>query len=116
MPEVSASTIHTKMNILLGTYYSSPIDIGLNQIIKNRVGFLKLHLKHPLKDELTLLRAECVFVVDFEGGKRVINKVEMSFVLVTKVRNLQLHIKGDILCNHIAYNMKVAMEAKNLTY
>ena len=29
-----------KMNILLGTNYSIPIDIGLNQIIKNWVDFL----------------------------------------------------------------------------
>jgi glycine cleavage system regulatory protein len=73
--------------------------------MKNWVGFLKLHLKHPLKDKLALLRGERVFVMDIEGGKRVISKVEKEFVLVTKARNLQLHMKGDILCNHIAYNI-----------
>ena len=47
-----------KMNILLGMDYSNPIDIGFNQITKNWANFLKLHLKHPLKDELTLLRGD----------------------------------------------------------
>ena len=48
------------MNKFLGTDYSSPIDIGLNQITKNWAGFLKLHLKHPLKDGNTIERKACI--------------------------------------------------------
>ena len=50
-----------KMNIFLGSNYSNPIDIDLNQIVKNWAGFLKLYLKHLLKDWLALLRGEHAF-------------------------------------------------------
>jgi hypothetical protein len=72
------------MNIFLDTNYSSPIDIGLNHITKNWTCFLKIRLKHPLKDELTLLIGEHAFMVEFEGGEHVINNVE----LVTKAQKL----------------------------
>ena len=76
------------MNILLGMDYSSPINIGLNHVGKNWVGFLKLHLMHPLKDGLSLLRGEHIFMMELEGGEWIIGKVEKGFELVTKVRNL----------------------------
>ena len=76
------------MNIFLGTNYSSLIDVNLNQIAKNWMGLFKLHFKHPLKDELTLLRGERIFVMELEGREVVIGKVEMGFELVTKARNL----------------------------
>ena len=82
-----------KMNLLLIMDYSSPIDIGLNQINKNWAGFLKLHLKHPLKDWLTLLRGNVILWMELEGGERVISKVEKDFELVTKAQNLRLHIQ-----------------------
>jgi hypothetical protein len=53
-------------------------------ITKNCVGFLKLHLKHPLKDRLALLRGEDAFVMELEGGEHVIGKIEKGFELVTK--------------------------------
>ena len=55
-----------KTNVLLDMDYWSPIAIGLNQITKIWVGFLKLHLKHPLRDGLMLLRGECAFVMELE--------------------------------------------------
>ena len=61
------------MNIPLGSEYSSPINIGLNQVTKNWTCFLKLHLNYPLKDGLALLRGECAFVMELEG-ERVIGK------------------------------------------
>ena len=61
------------MNTLLGTEYSSPIDIDLNQITKNWAGFLKLHLNNVLKDGLTLLRGE------LEKEDWIIGKVEKWF-------------------------------------
>lgn len=73
-----------KTNILFGMDCSNPIDIGLNQITKNWVGFLKLHLKHPLKEGLTLLKGECAFVMEVEGGERAISKVENDIELVIK--------------------------------
>lgn len=64
--------------------YSSPIDIDLNQITKNWVDFLKFHLKHSLKDGLTLLKGERAFVMEVEDDGRVIGKVENDFELVIK--------------------------------
>ena len=67
-----------KMNILLSMDYSSPIDIGLNQITKNWADFLKLHLKHMLKDGLVLLRGEHAFLMELEGGEWVIGKLKRA--------------------------------------
>lgn len=92
-----ALTIYTRWTYFFGTNYSSLIDVNLNQIAKNWMGFFKLHFKHPLKDELTLLRGERIFVMELEGREVVIGKVEMGFELVTKARNLWIHIKCDIL-------------------
>lgn len=93
------------MNIFLGMDYSNPFNIGLNPITKNWVGFLKLYFTHPLKNGLSLLRGEHVFVMELEGRKWVIGKFEKGFELVTNVRNLQLHIKGDTIHDHIAHNL-----------
>ena len=92
------------MNTLLGKDYSNRVDIGLNQINKNWGDFLKLHLKHPLKDGLPLLRGENAFVMELEGGECVIGKAQEGFELVTKARNLRLYIKGDnyLTIPHIA--------------
>ena len=35
-----------------------------------------------------------------EEGEQIIDKVEKDFNLVTKVQNLQLHIKGDMWPHH----------------
>lgn len=40
--------------------------------------FSQATLKHPLKDGLTLLRGECAFVIEFEGGERVIIKLKRT--------------------------------------
>lgn len=61
-----------KMNILLGTDYSSPIDIGLNQITESWADFVKLYLKHMLEDGIALLKGERAFVMKLEGEERVI--------------------------------------------
>lgn len=44
-------------------------------------------------------------MMELEGGERVIGKVEKAFELVTKSRNLQLHIKGHTLGDHTAYRI-----------
>ena len=49
----------------------------------------------------------------FEGGKWVISKVENDLELVTKVRNLWLHIKGDTLHDHITYSIFNTLVRKN---
>lgn len=67
-----------QMNILLSMDYSSPIDTSLNQITKNWMGSLKLHLKHPLKYKLTLLKGEHAFVMELEYDEWVIGKVERA--------------------------------------
>ena len=73
-----------QMYILLSTDYSSPINTSLNQITKNWTSSLKLHLKHPLKDRLTLLKREHAFVMELEEGERIIGEVEKGFELATK--------------------------------
>ena len=63
----------------------------LNQITKNWMGFLKLHPKHLLKYGLILLRGEHAFMMELEGGERIIGKVEKASELVTKEWNLRLY-------------------------
>ena len=92
-----------KVSIHLGSEYANPLDIGLNIITKNWAGFIKLHLKYPLKDGIALLKGERAFVMEMENGEKVIAKVEKGFELATKARNLRLHIKGNTLRDDAAH-------------
>ena len=88
------------MHISLGTTYSNPIDIGINTVTRNWAGFIKLHLLHPKKDELALLRGDRAFIMAMEDGERVIGKVEKGFELITKAKNMRLHLKGETIRNN----------------
>ena len=92
------------MNIPLGTKYSNPIDIGINTVTRNWSGFIKLHLLHPRQDGLALLRGERPFVMIMGDGEKVIGKVEKGFHLLTKAKNMRLHLKGE------AFRDKTAVE------
>lgn len=85
------------MDIPLGSTYANPIDIGINAVTKNWAGFLKVHLLHPLRDGMALLKGQRAFVMAMEDGEKIIGKVEKCYKLVTKARNLRLHLKGEIL-------------------
>jgi hypothetical protein len=50
----------------------------------------------PLIDKLVILRGDYAFVMQLlDDGEQIIGNVEKLFKLVTKVKNLQLHIKDD---------------------
>ena len=85
------------MSIPLGSTYSNPIDIGINTVTRNWAGFIKIHLQNPKGDGLALLRGERAFVMTMGDGERVIGKVEKGFELITKAKNMRLHIKGSTL-------------------
>lgn len=53
-----------QIDISLGTAYSNPIDVGLNAVTKNWAGFIKVHLQHPQRDGLALLRGNRAFVME----------------------------------------------------
>ena len=93
------------MNILLGNTYSNPIDIGINTVTQNWAGFIKLHLKRPKLDGLALLRGERAFVMTMGDGERVIGKVEKGFELITKAKNMRLHLKGATLRGSMAIDI-----------
>jgi hypothetical protein len=93
------------MNIPLGTVYTNPIDIGINTVTRNWAGFIKLHLHNPMRDGLALLRGERAFVMTMGDGETLIGKVEKGFELVTKARNLRLHLKGETLRNNSAIDI-----------
>ena len=82
------------MNIILGSTYSNPIDIDINMVTRNWSGFVKIHLQHPEKDGLALLRGERAFVMTMGDGERIIGIVEKEFELITKAKNMRLHLKG----------------------
>ena len=82
------------MGMPLGSSYSNPIDIGINTVTCNWAGFIKIHLQHPKRDGLALLRGERAFVMTMGDGERVIGKVEKGFELITKAKNMRLHLKG----------------------
>ena len=94
-----------QMDISLGSTYANPIDVGINAVTKNWVEFIKVHLLHPLKDGMALLKGHRAFVMTLEDGEKVIGKVEKSFELVTKARNLRLHLKGDTLRQEHAFSI-----------
>ena len=85
------------MSIPLGSTYSNPIDIGINTVTRNWAGFIKIHLEHPKRDGLALLRGERAFVMAMGDGERIIGKVEKGFELITKAKNMRLHLKGATL-------------------
>ena len=80
------------MNIPLGTTYSSPIDIGINTVTRNWAGFVKIHLQHSKKDGLAVLRGENAFVLTMDDGEQIIGKGEKDFELITKAKNMRLHL------------------------
>jgi hypothetical protein len=90
------------MHVPLGTSYSNPVDIGINTITRNWAGFIKIHLQNSKKDGLALLRGERAFVMAMGDGERIIGKVEKGFELITKARNMRLHLKGEVLRDHSA--------------
>ena len=90
------------MNIPLDISYSNPLDIGINTITRNWAGFIKIHLLNPKRDGLALLRGENAFVMAMGDGERIIEKVEKGFELITKARNMWLHLKGEVLRDHSA--------------
>ena len=90
------------MNMPLGTTYTNPIDIGINTVTRNWSGFVKIHLQFPMRDGLALLRGERAFVMTMGDGEKVIGKVEKGFELITKAKNMRLHLKGEALRNHTA--------------
>ena len=93
------------MNMPLGTAYTNPIDIGINMVTRNWSGFIKLHLQNPLRDGLALLRGERAFVITMGDGENIIGKVEKGFELITKAKNMRLHLKGEALRNHSAIDI-----------
>ena len=93
------------MDIPLGTAYTNPLDIGINTVTKNWAGFIKLHLQNPMRDGLALLRGERAFVMNMGNGEPVIGKVEKGFELVTKARNMRLHLKGEALRHNSAIDI-----------
>ena len=93
------------MDIPLGTMYSNPIDIRINAVIKNWAGFIKVHLKNPQQDGMSLLRGHRAFVMKMDDGERVTGKLEKGYELVTKARNLRLHLKGETLRHEHAYTI-----------
>ena len=90
------------MKVPLGTSYSNPVDIGINTITRNWAGFIKIHLLHPKRDALALLRGDGTFVMTMGDEERIIGKVGKYFELITKARNMRLHLKGEVLRDHSA--------------
>ena len=101
------------MNISLGTTYGNSIDVGLNAITKHWVDFIKLHLQRSQKDGIALLQGNRAFVMTMENRKRVIGKVEKSYELATKARNLRLHLKGDSLRHEHDFDILEAIVREN---
>ena len=93
------------MDMPLGTAYTNPIDIGINTVTRNWAGFLKLYLHNPMRDGLALLRRERAFVMIMGDGETIIGKVEKDFELVTKAKNMRLHLKGEVLRHHSAVDI-----------
>ena len=93
------------MNIPLGSTYSNPVEIGMNTVTRNWAGFIKIHLQHPKKDGLALLRGERAFVMTMGDGEQVIGKVEKGFELVTEAKNMRLHLKGKALRTNTAIDI-----------
>ena len=93
------------MNMPLGMAYSNPIDIGINTVTRNWAGFIKIHLQYPKRDGLALLRGDRAFVMTMGDGVKVIGKVEKGFELITKARNMRLHLKGVSLRDNSAMDI-----------
>ena len=102
-----------QMNILLGTNYFNPIDIGTNAVTKNWAGFIKVHFKNPILDGIALLKGHRVFVIQMENGEKVIGKIEKGYELASKARDLRLHLKGDTLRHEHASTIFKSLVHKN---
>lgn len=64
------------MDIPIGSTYSNPIDIGTNAVTKKWAGFIKVHLKKPHQDGMTLLKGHRAFVMKMEYDERTIGKIK----------------------------------------
>ena len=93
------------MDIPLGTAYTNPIDIGLNAVTKTWAGFVKVHLLNLKQDAMALLNGHRAFVMKMAGGEKVVDKIEKWYELVTKARNLRLHLKGETLRHTQAFTI-----------
>ena len=93
------------MNIPLGTTYSNPIDIGINTVTRNWASFIKFHLQDPKRDGLALLRGDRAFVMTMGDDEKIIGKVEKGFELITKAKNMRLHLKGEAIHNNTALDI-----------
>ena len=76
--------------------------MNINTITRVSAGFIKIHLQHPKQDGLALLWGERAFVMTMGDGERSIGKVEKGFELITKAKNMRLHLKGEALRNNTA--------------
>ena len=90
------------IDISLGSTYSNQIDVGINAVTKNWAGFIKVHFLNPLQNGMALLKDHRAFVLEMEDGVKTIGKVEKCFELVTKARNLRIHLKGETLRHECA--------------
>ena len=102
-----------RMGISLGTTYTNPIDIGLNAVTKTWARFIKVHLLNPKQDGMALLNGHRAFVMKMADGKKVIGKIEKRYELVTKARNLRLHLKGETLCHTQAFTIFESLIQEN---
>ena len=85
--------------------YTNPIDISINPVSRKWAGFIKLHLQNPMRDGLALLTGERAFVMTMGDGENIIGKVEKGFELITKAKNMRLHLKGEALRNNSAIDI-----------
>lgn len=81
-------------------FTSKLIDVGLNMVTKNWAKFIKIRLQSSHKDGMALLKGERAFIMEMEDGKKVIGKLEKGFELITKTRNIHLHLKRHTLHDH----------------
>lgn len=61
-----------KISLALGTTYSNPLDIDINVVAHNWVGFAKIYLQHPKHDGLALFCGNKMFILEMEGKQKVI--------------------------------------------
>lgn len=93
------------MDISLGTKYMNTMDIGLNHVTKNWVGFIKIHLKHPQMDIIALLKGDQAFVMKMNGIERSISKARKGLKSTTNSWNPHLHLKGDTFRDNTTHDI-----------
>lgn len=93
------------MNIPLSPTYTNLMDISINMVTKNWVGFVQLHLQHLKRDSFALLCGQRAFITKMEDGEQLIGKVKKDLELITKIWNMHLHLKGDTLCDNTTHSI-----------